>query len=74
DYIDDVSGTYADVRDIKAQRGEIAAAFADRSGEPKIGLPGRQRGNGKKNDTYALVNIGVFYYFGSIRCPGFLRR
>ncbi len=74
DYIDDVSGTYADIRDVRAQRGEIAAALADRSIEPKIGLPGRQRGNGKKNDTYALLNVGVFYYFGSIRCPSMLRR
>ncbi len=74
DYIDDVSGTYADIRDIRAQRGETAAAFADRSVEPKIGLPGRQRGNGKKNDTYALLNVGAFYYFGSIRCPSMLRR
>lgn len=74
DYIDDVSGVYADVRDIRSQRGEIAAALADRSFEPKIGEPGRQRGNGKKNDLYALLNVGFMYYFGYIRCPEFLRR
>jgi opacity protein-like surface antigen len=73
DYLDDVSGVYADVRDIRAQRGEIAAELSDRSEEPKIGEPGRQRGNGKKNDMYALLNIGFYYYFGDIRCPEFLR-
>lgn len=74
DYLDDVSGVYADIRDIRAQRGEIAAALADRSIEPKIGEPGRQRGNGKKNDMYAFLTIGMMYYFGDIRCPEFLRR
>jgi hypothetical protein len=69
DYIDDVHGVYADVRDIRAQRGEVAAALADRSIEPKIGLPGRQRGNGKDNDAYVMLGVGVMYYFGQIRCP-----
>lgn len=73
DYLDDVSGVYADVRDIRAQRGEIGAALADRSLEPKIGEPGRQRGNGKSNDMYAFLTFGFMYYFGEIRCPEFLR-
>ncbi len=73
DYLDDVSGVYADVRDIRSQRGEIGAALADRSLEPKIGEPGRQRGNGKSNDMYAFLTFGFMYYFGEIRCPEFLR-
>ena len=73
DYLDDVSGVYADIRDIRAQRGEIGAALADRSLEPKIGEPGRQRGNGKSNDMYAFLTVGFMYYFGEIRCPEFLR-
>jgi len=73
DYLDDVSGTYAYPRDIKAQRGDIAVALADRSGEPKIGLAGRQRGNGKKNDTYVMSGVSLIYYFGSIRCPNLQR-
>lgn len=73
DYLDDVSGVYADIRDIRAQRGETGAALADRSLEPKIGDPGRQRGNGKNNDMYAFLHVGVMYYFGEIRCPEFLR-
>lgn len=74
DYLDDVSGSYADIRDIRAQRGEVGAALADRSVEPKIGLPGRQRGNGKNNDAYAMLGIGLQYYFGYIRCPSITRR
>lgn len=70
DYLDDVHGNYADIRDIRSQRGDIAAALADRSGEPPIGLPGRQRGNGKNNDSYAMIGVGLNYYFGNIRCPG----
>ena len=73
DYIDDVSGTYADPRDIRSQRGDLAARLADRSEEPQIGLPGRQRGNGKSNDTYALLGVGIQYYFGYIRCPSLQR-
>lgn len=69
DYLDDVSGVYADPRDIRAQRGEIAEALADRSVEPKLGQQGRQRGNGKKNDMYAMAGVGLVYYFGQIRCP-----
>jgi hypothetical protein len=73
DYLDDVSGTYADINDIRAQRGPIAAALADRSLEPQIGVPGFQRGNAKNNDLYAFASVGLFYYFGRIRCPAFLR-
>ncbi len=73
DYIDDVSGEYADIRDIRAQRGNIAAALADRSGEPPIGLEGRQRGNGKNSDAYVFLGVGLNYYFGQIRCPGIQR-
>lgn len=73
DYIDDVSGVYADVRDIRVQRGDIAAALADRSFEPKLGEPGRQRGNGKDNDVYMFLGVSLQYYFGEIRCPSYNR-
>jgi len=73
DYIDDVHGEYADIRDIRAQRGDIAAALADRSGEPPIGLEGRQRGNGKNSDAYVFLGVGLNYYFGQIRCPSIQR-
>ena len=74
DYIDDVHGVYADIRDIKAQRGDIAAALADRSGDPPIGVPGHQRGNGKNTDAYVFLGVGLNYYFGEIRCPSIQRQ
>lgn len=73
DYLDDVSGVYADWRDIRSLRGDIAAELADRSSEPKLGEPGRQRGNGKSNDIFAFLGIGIQYYFGEIRCPSYNR-
>ena len=73
DYLDDVSGVYADWRDIRALRGQLAADLADRSIEPKIGEPGRQRGDGKSRDMYAFLGISLQYYFGEIRCPAFMR-
>lgn len=73
DYLDDVSGEYVDWRDIRSVRGEVAAALADRSGEPRIGEPGRQRGNGKNNDAYVFLGVSLHYYFGEIRCPAITR-
>ncbi len=69
DYLDDVSGAYPDMSDLEAQRGDVAVALSDRSGDPKIGQPGRQRGNGKSNDAFTFIGVGLTYYFGSIRCP-----
>jgi Domain of unknown function (DUF6089) len=74
DYIDDVSSVYPDARDVRAIRGEVGANLSDRSIEPKVGQPGRQRGNGKRNDAYVMFGVGVHYYFGSIRCPGITKR
>jgi hypothetical protein len=69
DYLDDVSGDYPDLEDLRATRGDIGIAMSDRSIAPKIGQQGRQRGNGKKNDMYTFLGGGLVYYFGDIRCP-----
>jgi len=84
DHLDDVSTVYADVRDIRNLRGDLAARLSDRSPElfqedPNffaqnnlefpIGEPGRQRGNSKNNDSYVLFGIGLMYYFGDLKCP-----
>jgi hypothetical protein len=69
DYIDDVSTVYTDSKSIKARRGEIAEALADRSLQEGIGVIGRQRGNSRDNDTYFLFGFGVMRYFGGIECP-----
>lgn len=73
DYLDDVSNAYPDMDDLEAQRGLEAVMLSDPSIEPKIGDPGRQRGNGKNNDVFLMGKVGILYYFGSIRCPDFLR-
>ena len=73
DYLDDVSTFYADKRDLNSVRGDLAVQLSDRSAEPQIGQSGRQRGNGKKNDSYAFLGIGVYYYFGTILCPDWQR-
>jgi hypothetical protein len=76
DYLDDVSGTYAGASEIRSLRGanaEVAVQLADRSIPteqfPQIGQPGRQRGNGKNNDAFAFLSIGIYRYFGYMRCP-----
>jgi opacity protein-like surface antigen len=73
DFIDDVSGTYPDIRDVKRLRGEAGAALVDRSIEPQIGKAGRQRGNGRNNDSYLTAQVGIVYYFGGLECPSFTR-
>lgn len=78
DYLDDVSTVYPDMEDLEAQRGDIAVQLSDRSFEidnldRPIGEFGRQRGNSKNNDSYAMLGIGLVYYFGDIRCPKYTR-
>ena len=78
DYLDDVSTTYPDMEDLEAQRGSIAVQLSDRSFEldnvdRPIGELGRQRGNSKNNDSFAMLGIGLVYYFGDIRCPKYSR-
>lgn len=84
DYLDDVSGVYPDAEDVQDLRGDLATRFIDRSSElyqqdpdfftrnnieHPIGEPGRQRGNSRNNDTYVYFGIGLYYYFGDLKCP-----
>ena len=75
DYIDDVSTVYPDLEDLESLRGPMAVQLSDRSGEigEPIGELGRQRGNGRENDIYTMLGIGLVYYFGDIRCPEYSR-
>lgn len=77
DYLDDVSTVYPDKEDLEAQRGATAVQLSDRSVELNLDRPigevGRQRGNSKNNDSYAMLGIGLVYYFGDIRCPKYSR-
>lgn len=84
DYLDDVSSTYPDADNVEDLRGEFATRFIDRSAEfyaqdPDfftrnslefpIGEEGRQRGNSGDKDTYVYFGIGIYYYFGDLKCP-----
>lgn len=84
DYLDDVSRTYPDADNVGDLRGEFATRFIDRSGELyakdpdfftrnslefPIGEEGRQRGNPGDNDTYVYFGVGLYYYFGDLKCP-----
>lgn len=75
DYIDDVSGVYADKEELLQTRGEVAAALSDRSillpgvNDSQIGEPGTQRGGSALKDTYIMLGVGVVYYFGDLKCP-----
>jgi len=68
DFLDDVSGVYADIDDIQNLRGPVAAALADRS-DPIIGETGRQRGSSSTKDALGFLTVGVVYYFGDLKCP-----
>ena len=76
DYLDDVSTVYPDREDLlDRDRGAIAAALSDRSGEVDltgefgIGVEGRQRGDATDDDHYGGLTVALVYYFGQLRCP-----
>jgi Domain of unknown function (DUF6089) len=76
DYLDDVSGKYADVLDLRDNRGVISAALSDRSTEfdptqIPLGKPGFQRGDSGTMDSYFSIGIGLTYNFVSLKCPTF---
>ncbi|MBY0244326.1 MAG: hypothetical protein K2Q03_02605 [Sphingobacteriaceae bacterium] len=69
DYLDDVSGVYQSKEALKSD--PIRMALADRSvevGSKNIGLPGVQRGDFRKRDTYMFVGIGISFTFVSQGC------
>jgi len=75
DYLDDVSTFYPDADELRQLRGDLAVELSDRSipiegvNDGQIGEAGRQRGSNSINDSYALIGIGIVYYFGDLRCP-----
>lgn len=68
DYLDDVSGTYADSGFLAAARGPQAAAFAFRGREinPNVTYPaeGMMRGNPKNKDWYYTTVLKISYGLG----------
>lgn len=71
DYLDDVSGVYADPNLVSGYHGDVAARLADRSIEigERIGRPGRQRGDSKAKDSYLFLTVGISYQFFQLSCP-----
>ena len=68
DYLDDVSGTYADSATLFAGRGAQAVQFAFRSNQVKAGAiypaVGTLRGNPKVKDWYYTTGIRIIYRLG----------
>lgn len=73
DYLDDVSGTYADPQEVQATNGFIAYELANRSTLPDETLEGRQRGNSKTNDWYsfALITFSMNIKARPAKCPAY---
>ena len=67
DYLDDVSGNYAD----KSKQAPGSVILGDRSGEKTgiyIGSPGTQRGDMRPHDTYFFSQITFSYTFVTQKC------
>ncbi len=73
DYLDDVSGFYPDIDELRAQN-PTAALLSDRSirGPFSEGKQlGDVRGNPNFNDWYAYSNITISFILDSVKCPAF---
>ncbi len=76
DYLDDVSTVYPDLAELRGTR-PLVADIAELASDPsipdeegiKLGMEGRQRGDGANKDSYNFLSIGLVYYFGNLRCP-----
>ena len=74
DYLDDVSGTYADPLVFPPNPDgtpSVAALLADRSYETgtPIGVKGRQRGNSQNKDQFVTAMFYISFNLQSYRCP-----
>ena len=66
DYIDDVSTTYVDNRQLASLMGDVAAGLADRSAEVEPGyvnVAGIKRGDDSLDDWFAYFNVSVTVKF-----------
>lgn len=71
DYLDDVSGVYpsaTEFTDADPSRAALRFDLSDRSAG-KIGVPGSQRGDFRKKDSYVFVGVTLSYTFVSQKCP-----
>jgi hypothetical protein len=70
DYIDDVSGNYAETENVNYYVNgiNIGPDIADRS-VAKIGIPEKQRGTSKDKDRFLFIGVGLTYTINTIKCP-----
>jgi hypothetical protein len=66
DYLDDVSGYYVDNDILAAENGALAAALADRTGDPRS-KHGQLRGNSNRDDWYIFSGITLSFKLYSAR-------
>ncbi|MFC2175748.1 DUF6089 family protein [Bacteroidota bacterium] len=73
DFLDDVSGIYADPNVVLTEKGYIAQELANRSTISNSEVTGRQRGNSKTNDWYsfALISLSVNIKAKPAKCPAY---
>lgn len=64
DYIDDVSGQYPDVEQLRIAKGDVAAKLSDRNTNQKA-RPGTFRGNPDNNDNYSLIQFSMSRKLGA---------
>jgi hypothetical protein len=75
DYLDDVSGNYADVDELREQMGVEAALLSDRidravypqGGEFWNGI----RGDNTQDDWYIISQVSATYILDWVKCPKF---
>ena len=70
DYIDDVSNNYVEPDDVNyiIDGINVGPQLADKS-NPKIGIPGKQRGTSKDKDRFMFVGVGITYTIQTTKCP-----
>lgn len=66
DYLDDVSTVYPSTGSLSS---EIARQLSDRSLDPDLSSPGRQRGDSTDNDSFTVLSISLVRYWGKLECP-----
>jgi hypothetical protein len=74
DYLDDVSKTYVDPSVFPPNPDgspSVAYLMSDRSYElgPRVGIPGRQRGNSRQKDQFVTAMLHLSFNLQSYRCP-----
>lgn len=74
DYLDDVSGLYADPDILEQERGEVAAALSDRS-LTQTDKADTFRGDPQNEDWYIFTGITLQFKFGELyeKCANFVR-